>query len=129
MLLMRINALWLLLTIQSILATCEFRLTGLEALKRNPPVFRPSPCVLSLAGYLCAASDKTATAAGLIPTAGHTLLLSCAGVNATTWTGPQIAGFVGSSQCCAFNTISPKPMVGSGTVRTTDSLAASRRPS
>src|SRR2546426_10529111 len=99
MLLMRTNAVCLLLTIQSILAPCEFRLTGLRALKRNPPVFRPSPCVLSFAGYLFIASARTATAAGLIPTTGHTLLLSCVGVKVTVWTGPQVACFVGSSQC------------------------------
>src|SRR3989442_8498202 len=108
MLLMRTNAVCLLLMIQSILATCEFRLTGLRALKRNPPVFRPSPCVLSFAGYLFMASARTATAAGLIPTTGHTFLLGCVGVKVTVWAGPQGARFVGAFQCFAPPRIFPK---------------------
>jgi len=41
--------------------------TGADELKRMPELFRPSPTVVSFAGYLAAAAARIDSAAGLIP--------------------------------------------------------------
>src|SRR5438094_10366240 len=60
--------------LKSNLAACELRFTGTGALNLKPAVFRPSPMVKSLAGYLAAAAASAETATGFMPTKGKMLL-------------------------------------------------------
>src|SRR5713226_7004170 len=113
MTLVRTKSSCLLVRLKSNRPTCELRVTGVGALKRNPALFRIrpldgslSPVVKSLAGYLAAAAARACIAAGFMPTAGK-IVFSWAVVRVVI--PPE--GFGKRS--------SPRPKLGRGTVRRT----------
>src|SRR6185436_10334595 len=76
----RAKACCLLVRLKSNFPACELRVTGTAALNLYPAVFKPSPIVKSLAGYLAAAAPKTCIAAGFTPELGNRAVI-CAPVS------------------------------------------------
>src|SRR5687768_1228855 len=119
MMLTRANACCLSVRLKSNFPACEFRLTGIGALKRKPAVFKPSPMLKSLAGYVAAADPSAAIAAGFTPEFGNSAVI-CAGVSVCSVATEDVhcAGGRGGKQP-RYLTL-PCPRLPSGTVRTAE---------
>src|ERR1051326_5037781 len=81
----------LLVGFQLSVPQCWLYLSGVEALKRKPPVLRPSPTVLSLAGYLAAAAASALTAVWLMPSEGKAAA-TCAGLRMINFVRSAVHG-------------------------------------